>query len=164
MAASFRRRQAQFLHGPYRIPNLDVEVAIYHDNKTPVGTYRAPGRFEANFFHGLAIRGQAHRPFCRTVLISAVTRRRPASRWPVAQKVFDLWVLGSDRLAWGLYALLGGNRLRRTGRSPASSGLAGLLQMLELPVSLCRTGLLNDLDQFSPAGPLPARAGSLARP
>jgi aerobic carbon-monoxide dehydrogenase large subunit len=43
-------KAGQFLHGPYRIPNLNVEVAAYMTSKTPVGTYRAPGRFEANFF------------------------------------------------------------------------------------------------------------------
>ena len=43
-------KAGQFLHGPYRIPNLKVEVAAYMTSKTPVGTYRAPGRFEANFF------------------------------------------------------------------------------------------------------------------
>ena len=43
-------KAAQFLHGPYRIPAIAVEVAAYMTNKTPVGTYRAPGRFEANFF------------------------------------------------------------------------------------------------------------------
>jgi carbon-monoxide dehydrogenase large subunit len=43
-------RAAQFLPGPYRIANVAFEVAIFHTNKTPVGTYRAPGRFEANFF------------------------------------------------------------------------------------------------------------------
>jgi aerobic carbon-monoxide dehydrogenase large subunit len=43
-------KAAQFLHGPYRIPHMKVEVAAYMTSKTPVGTYRAPGRFEANFF------------------------------------------------------------------------------------------------------------------
>jgi carbon-monoxide dehydrogenase large subunit len=43
-------KAAQFLHGPYRIPNIKVEVAAFMTTKTPVGTYRAPGRFEANFF------------------------------------------------------------------------------------------------------------------
>jgi carbon-monoxide dehydrogenase large subunit len=43
-------RTAQFLVGPYRIPALEFDVAIFHTNKTPVGTYRGPGRFEANFF------------------------------------------------------------------------------------------------------------------
>jgi len=43
-------KAAQFLHGPYRLPAIEVEVAAYMTTKTPVGTYRAPGRFEANFF------------------------------------------------------------------------------------------------------------------
>jgi carbon-monoxide dehydrogenase large subunit len=43
-------KAAQFLPGPYRVPNVDFEVAVCMTNKTPVGTYRAPGRFEANFF------------------------------------------------------------------------------------------------------------------
>ncbi|HKS86515.1 MAG TPA: xanthine dehydrogenase family protein molybdopterin-binding subunit [Pseudolabrys sp.] len=43
-------KAAQFLHGPYRIPAIKIEVAAYMTSKTPVGTYRAPGRFEANFF------------------------------------------------------------------------------------------------------------------
>jgi carbon-monoxide dehydrogenase large subunit len=43
-------KAAQFLHGPYRIRNLKVDVGAYMTSKTPVGTYRAPGRFEANFF------------------------------------------------------------------------------------------------------------------
>ena len=43
-------KAAQFLHGPYRIRNLKVDVAAFMTSKTPVGTYRAPGRFEANFF------------------------------------------------------------------------------------------------------------------
>ena len=41
-------KAAQFLHGPYRIGNLKVDVAAYMTSKTPIGTYRAPGRFEAN--------------------------------------------------------------------------------------------------------------------
>jgi aerobic carbon-monoxide dehydrogenase large subunit len=43
-------RTAQFLVGPYRISALEFDVAIFLSNKTPVGTYRGPGRFEANFF------------------------------------------------------------------------------------------------------------------
>lgn len=43
-------KAAQFLHGPYRIPAIEVEVAAFMTSKTPVGTMRAPGRFEANFF------------------------------------------------------------------------------------------------------------------
>ncbi|MGM4896353.1 xanthine dehydrogenase family protein molybdopterin-binding subunit [Tardiphaga sp. 839_C3_N1_4] len=43
-------KAAQFLPGPYRIPNVSVSVEAFMTNKTPVGTYRGPGRFEANFF------------------------------------------------------------------------------------------------------------------
>jgi carbon-monoxide dehydrogenase large subunit len=43
-------KAAQFLPGPYRIPNFECEVIGVMTNKTPVGTYRAPGRYEANFF------------------------------------------------------------------------------------------------------------------
>ncbi len=43
-------RCAQFLPGPYRIPNFACQVNAYVSNKTPSGTYRGPGRVEANFF------------------------------------------------------------------------------------------------------------------
>jgi carbon-monoxide dehydrogenase large subunit len=43
-------KAAQFLPGPYRIPDVGVEVWAMLTNKTPTGTYRGPGRFEANFF------------------------------------------------------------------------------------------------------------------
>jgi carbon-monoxide dehydrogenase large subunit len=43
-------KAAQFLPGPYRIPHFACEVRAVITNKTPVGTYRGPGRFEANFF------------------------------------------------------------------------------------------------------------------
>jgi aerobic carbon-monoxide dehydrogenase large subunit len=44
------RNVAQFMSGPYRIPNIDIDVALQLSNKTPVGTYRGPGRFETDFF------------------------------------------------------------------------------------------------------------------
>ena len=43
-------RCAQFLPGPYRIPNYTCTVTAHVSNKTPAGTYRGPGRVEANFF------------------------------------------------------------------------------------------------------------------
>jgi carbon-monoxide dehydrogenase large subunit len=43
-------KAAQFLPGPYRIPHFACEVQAIVTNKTPTGTYRGPGRFEANFF------------------------------------------------------------------------------------------------------------------
>ncbi len=44
------RNVAQFLSGPYRIPNIHVESSVMLTNKNPIGTYRGPGRFEADFF------------------------------------------------------------------------------------------------------------------
>jgi carbon-monoxide dehydrogenase large subunit len=44
------RNTAQVLTGPYRVPNIHFEMALLLTNKTPSGTYRGPGRFEADFF------------------------------------------------------------------------------------------------------------------
>jgi aerobic carbon-monoxide dehydrogenase large subunit len=44
------RNVAQFMSGPYRIENIDIDVSLMLTNKTPVGTYRGPGRFETDFF------------------------------------------------------------------------------------------------------------------
>ncbi len=43
-------KAAQFLPGPYRIRDIAITVDAVVTSKTPVGTLRAPGRFEANFF------------------------------------------------------------------------------------------------------------------
>ncbi|HEY4921983.1 MAG TPA: xanthine dehydrogenase family protein molybdopterin-binding subunit [Xanthobacteraceae bacterium] len=44
------RNIAQFMSGPYRIEHIDIDVTLFMTNKTPVGTYRGPGRFETDFF------------------------------------------------------------------------------------------------------------------
>jgi len=44
------RNAAQFLSGPYRVANIQLEARAYVSNKTPSGTYRGPGRFEGCFF------------------------------------------------------------------------------------------------------------------
>ena len=44
------RNVVQFFSGPYRIPNIHIESSMLVTNKTPTGTYRAPGRFEGDFF------------------------------------------------------------------------------------------------------------------
>jgi aerobic carbon-monoxide dehydrogenase large subunit len=44
------RNICQFLAGPYRVPHVKIDSHLWMTNKTPVGTYRGPGRFEANFF------------------------------------------------------------------------------------------------------------------
>jgi carbon-monoxide dehydrogenase large subunit len=43
-------KAAQFLPGPYAIRDVAITVEALMTSKTPVGTVRAPGRFEANFF------------------------------------------------------------------------------------------------------------------
>jgi aerobic carbon-monoxide dehydrogenase large subunit len=48
--ATGARNVAQVLSGPYSIPNIRIDVSVHVSNKTPVGTYRGPGRFEADFF------------------------------------------------------------------------------------------------------------------
>ena len=49
-APTAARNIAQVLSGPYRIPHMRIDVSLLMTNKTPSGTYRGPGRFEADFF------------------------------------------------------------------------------------------------------------------
>ena len=44
------RNIAQVCSGPYRIAHISMKVALMMSNKTPVATYRAPGRYETDFF------------------------------------------------------------------------------------------------------------------
>ncbi len=44
------RNVVQFLSGPYFIPNIALDAAVFMTSKTPTGTYRGPGRFEASYF------------------------------------------------------------------------------------------------------------------
>ncbi len=44
------RNAIQFMAGPYYVPNIALDAVVYITSKTPTGTYRGPGRFEANFF------------------------------------------------------------------------------------------------------------------
>ena len=44
------RNIAQVCSGPYRIAHLGLDVSLMLTNKTPVATYRAPGRYETDFF------------------------------------------------------------------------------------------------------------------
>ncbi len=48
--ATGARNVAQMMSGPYFIPNIRVDISMHVSNKTPVGTYRAPGRYETDFF------------------------------------------------------------------------------------------------------------------
>jgi carbon-monoxide dehydrogenase large subunit len=44
------RNFAQMIGGAYRVPSLHMEVSMMLSTKTPSGSYRGPGRFEADFF------------------------------------------------------------------------------------------------------------------
>jgi len=48
--ATASRNISQIMSGPYRIPHVRMDVTMVVTNKTPSGTYRGPGRFEADFF------------------------------------------------------------------------------------------------------------------
>jgi carbon-monoxide dehydrogenase large subunit len=43
------RNVAQMMPGPYRIRHLEMRVNLLLSNKTPSGSYRGPGRYEADF-------------------------------------------------------------------------------------------------------------------
>jgi hypothetical protein len=45
-----RRSGHLCLTGPYRVPNVRLTSTALLTNKTPSGTYRAPGRYEGSFF------------------------------------------------------------------------------------------------------------------
>jgi carbon-monoxide dehydrogenase large subunit len=49
VGATASRNISQIMSGPYRIPNIRMDVTLVMTNKTPSGTYRGPGRFEADF-------------------------------------------------------------------------------------------------------------------
>jgi carbon-monoxide dehydrogenase large subunit len=44
------RNVSQFMTGPYRVPHIKIDSHLWMTNKTPVGTYRGPGRFEGAFY------------------------------------------------------------------------------------------------------------------
>ena len=48
-AVTAPRNLAQMIAGPYRVPHVQMAVDIVLSNKTPAGSYRGPGRFEADF-------------------------------------------------------------------------------------------------------------------
>ena len=50
VGATASRNIAQVMSGPYCIPDIRIDVSLLVTNKTPSGTYRAPGRYEADFF------------------------------------------------------------------------------------------------------------------
>jgi aerobic carbon-monoxide dehydrogenase large subunit len=72
---------AAMLPGPYLMATYRCEVVCVLTNKTPTGTYRGPGRFEATFVRERMIDAVAH----RLHIDPAEVRRRnfiPAARMP----------------------------------------------------------------------------------
>src|SRR5437773_11947274 len=60
--AAFRAISASaMLRGPFRVKNYRCNVFCVLTNKTPVGTYRSPGRYEANFVRERLLDIVAHR-------------------------------------------------------------------------------------------------------
>jgi aerobic carbon-monoxide dehydrogenase large subunit len=49
VGATASRNISQITSGAYRIPHVRMDVSLLVTNKTPSGTYRGPGRFEADF-------------------------------------------------------------------------------------------------------------------
>jgi carbon-monoxide dehydrogenase large subunit len=52
---------SSMMRGPYRIKNYRCNVFCVLTNKTPVGTYRGPGRYEGNFVRERMLDVAAHR-------------------------------------------------------------------------------------------------------
>src|SRR5262249_18360976 len=50
VGATASRNIAQVMSGPYRISDIRIDVSLLVTNKTPSGTYRAPGRCGGDFF------------------------------------------------------------------------------------------------------------------
>lgn len=51
---------AQFMPGPYDIPNAEFEVDVLITNKTPLGSYRGPARYESSLFRERLLDLAAH--------------------------------------------------------------------------------------------------------
>jgi carbon-monoxide dehydrogenase large subunit len=62
---------AALLPGPYRLPHYHCVVSCVMTNKTPTGTYRAPGRYEGNF-----VRERTMDLLARTIGLDPVEIRR----------------------------------------------------------------------------------------
>jgi aerobic carbon-monoxide dehydrogenase large subunit len=113
---------AAMLTGPYRVPAYRVEGHIRLTNKTPAGTYRAPGRFETTFVRERLLDAIAH----RTGIDRLEVRRRnliARSEMPYAR---PLDVLGTHVvLDSGDYAGLLDVALERIGWETLTTELAG---------------------------------------
>jgi aerobic carbon-monoxide dehydrogenase large subunit len=89
------RTITQFLTGPYRVPSVHITTEVLVTNKTPTGTYRAPGRYEGSFFFERLIELVSH-----DLEIDTVEMRRrnliAASEMPYKLPLLDPGVPGSE--------------------------------------------------------------------
>lgn len=119
-------RAALFLPGAYRIDNYVCDVEFLITNKTPVGTYRGPGRFEAGF--------------CRERMIDIVAGDLGID--PAQMRLKNL--LTPDELPYAIGELVPGDRdvVMEKGDFPA--GLKRVLDAIEYDRWKDRQGELVD--------------------
>lgn len=112
---------AAMLPGPYRVPAYRIRGAVRLTNKTPAGTYRAPGRYESTFVRERMLDAVA----ARIGIDPVEVRRRnliAAAEMPYARK---LDTLGTDIvLDSGDYARLLDKALAAAGWSALQTSLS----------------------------------------
>ena len=130
---------ASMVSGPYRLPACRSRIHIVCTNKTPVGTFRAPGRFQHNFVREHVIDLAADRLGIDPVEIrrrNLLTRPELPHRRPLHLFGASMVLDGSDHLghfdkgraaigfqAWQLEA----SRARAAGRA-VGAGCAAILE------------------------------------
>ena len=123
-AATVPDLAAAMLPGPYVVPAYRAAGHIRLTNKTPCGTYRAPGRYESTFvrerLHGRDRRQGRHRPV-------EVRRRNliPPSAMPYARALDTLGTEVGVRLRRLCRAARQGARAHRMGRAAGEAATSG---------------------------------------
>ena len=132
-AATVADLAAAMLPGPYVIPAYRATGHIRLTNKTPAGTYRAPGRYESTFVRERLIDAIAHRLGRDPIEVRRINLI-PPERMPFARPIDTLGTevtYDFGRLSWAVAAHARPPALRRAqsgaGRAPAAQGeLVGL--------------------------------------
>ena len=153
VGATASRNIAQVMSGPYSIPHVHMDVSLLMTNKTPSGTYRGPGRFEADFFRerliDIAAREQGLDPVAfRRQNLDCRSRDAVCARQDPGARHRDR--VRQRRLSQHARALPCGVRLGRQGRParPADRG----------PLSRARDRLLHRGRRLGPEGECAAQA------
>ena len=145
-AATVPDLAAAMLPGPYRVPAYRAVGHIRLTNKTPCGTYRAPGRFESTL-----VRERVLDAIAAQLEIDLVEVRRRnligASEMPFRR---PLDTLGTEIVLTP--AIMRGCSTRRSRRSSGmrcgSGWTRGVVRNLLVPVSLClsrKAGLVHSI-------------------